>query len=181
MPLFTTLSAVHYSKVLLYTGSTPGTLYEDVEILRPYFTGSSYIEVANLRELPEFGQQTEVSNFPVFGSKVTYPVFGQASLTPMQFQLNFVPTQFQAGSALRTLLDTSRVTAMAIVMLPTKVTNSALIGANYGTVGHAVYYSWGGLLDLTVSANRTDAATANLTWQPVSSWIGPDQIELSDT
>lgn len=180
MAYFKDIAAVHYTKVLLYTGATPPTpRAEALPALRNYFADSATVlEVPSLRTLPSFGNRANLTNQPVFGSGQSLTVSGQSDATPMEFELNYLPEYWASSTALTDLRTTGRVTLLAVAMLPRRAPGPLLTSADIGSVEHAVYYCWGFIGDTQIVPSRTDAAVTKFSFFPVSEWYGPDTVSL---
>lgn len=105
-----------YSSVRVYNSTTPSISITDLPTLRGYFSGTSYVELPNLRELPPFGIKSSYNSYDTFGERFGNTVLTQRDPPQWRLSCNYIPSLWAEGSFLRSAMANSDLKLMQIFL-----------------------------------------------------------------
>lgn len=181
MALPTSISATHFSRVMVSRETIPGTL--DDTTLPDLFDGTAtgtWVELPDIRDMPSFGTPANLVKVPVYGQAQTQAIQAQADAPDLEFTINYVPSKWaKTGVA----FDSTGTIGDAVGDGVAKVFQVALLGSlpdglntatgGLGTVPNALIYFVGKIESVLINPSRDDATTANVAVSIISDFYGP--------
>jgi hypothetical protein len=175
-------NGIYTSLAFIATAGALSTMDTSAELVALFNTGSTPVEIKNIRDFPEFGNPANIVNVPVYGSPTSTQVSGQADLNTMEFTINYVAADFEAQITHARVSD-GLLYPFQIALTNVKPTGfkqiapSASVGSIGGITGgliqNTVFNFAGKIESLVFVPSLTDAITAKLTISMATSLMGP--------
>ena len=138
----------------------------------------SFINIDNIREFPAIGAAANLVKVPAYGHKQTQQISGQTDAPSFEVKLNYVPADWSLTSNLGKRVKDGKVYLLRIAIAnvpPTgtdATTRAASTADGLGTVENTVFYFVGGMANLQVTPQLTDATQATLALTVQSDFMG---------
>ena len=175
----TSIAAAHFSRLAISTDNTAvGTALTtptEANLKLAFDAVGDYVEVGNIRDMPQIGDPANIVNVPVYGQATTMSVGAQADAPSLELTINYVPSLWTPSSTLGGYVQDGVSKLFQFAFLPAPVADLAT-NASTGSLRNkpnALFYFWGRIESLLVTPARDDAATATVSLSLQSKFYGP--------
>jgi hypothetical protein len=174
----TTMAAAHWSSLAVSVDAaavaTALAAPTEINLKAAFATISDYEEIKNIRDMPQFGNPSNIVNVPVYGRGITASVNAQADAPSLELTINYIPSLWAPSTVLGGLIGAQGAQLFQFAFLTSQAVDFATDPAtgNLGDVPNAVTYFVGKLENILVTPARDDAATATISISIQSPFYG---------